>query len=191
MGTPEERQDLISQPGSTPEADRAATTRIHRIAAQIEHTYESYGGDLPPPEHIAALEALMPGATNRLFVIAEQEQAHRHQTDLIQLELLRVKQEKTGEIIRHNATANQSDAQRSLLSLLAATVVVLATLGIYAYSLAIGKHSDASFALLVGELATLAGAFIYSANKKAPKQARKQTRKDEADEDETQIEDAE
>lgn len=146
---------------------------------------------MPPPEHIAALEALLPGAANRLFLIVEKEQEQRRKLEWAEIEAEREDQKQVGEAIHSKDAANQRDAQRSLLSLLSATIVVLATLGIYAYSLAISKHSDASFALLVGELATLAGAFIYSANKKTPKQARKQTRKDEADEDDSQSENAE
>ena len=192
MAQSEENQDLVSQTGSIPEANRADTSgQSRRVAAQFEHIYESYEGDLPPPEHMAELEALMPGATNRLFIIAEKEQEQRHKLEWAEIEAEREDQKQVGKAIDNKDAVNQRDSRHSILSLLAATVVVLVTLGVYAYSLATNKHSDASFALLVGELAGLAGAFIYSANKKQAEKAARQTGKDEPDADESQIEDAE
>ena len=46
-------------------------------AHQITHS----AGPVPPAEEIARYEQVMPGAADRIFAMAEQEQQHRHQAE--------------------------------------------------------------------------------------------------------------
>lgn len=41
----------------------------------------AYSGPIPPPEHFAQYESVLPGASERILAMAEREQEHRHHND--------------------------------------------------------------------------------------------------------------
>jgi uncharacterized membrane protein len=48
------------------------------VAAFVQQVEEHYSGPLPHPRHLEHFERTLPGAANRIIIMAEQEQAHRH-----------------------------------------------------------------------------------------------------------------
>ena len=48
------------------------------VAAYVHQVEEHYSGPLPHPRHLEYFERTLPGAANRILVMAEQEQFHRH-----------------------------------------------------------------------------------------------------------------
>lgn len=47
----------------------------------IQASVSSFSGPLPPPEALAAFDAIVPGAAERILVMAEKQQTHRHQLE--------------------------------------------------------------------------------------------------------------
>jgi uncharacterized membrane protein len=58
-------------------AQKLPTVR-QAVAAYVHEVEEHYSGPLPHPRHLEHFEGALPGAANRILVMAEQEQAQRH-----------------------------------------------------------------------------------------------------------------
>ncbi|WP_261246181.1 DUF2335 domain-containing protein [Serratia fonticola] len=56
-----------------------------------------FQGPLPPPTIMVGYEKILPGATDRLITLVENQQAHRHQMEVDSLKLERTAVEKTFE----------------------------------------------------------------------------------------------
>ncbi len=55
------------------------------VQAYVHQLEEHYSGPLPRPRHLEYFERTLPGAANRILVMAEQEQAHRHRWEATEL----------------------------------------------------------------------------------------------------------
>lgn len=99
----------------------------------------SHSGPLPPAEQIRAYEDVLPGAADRILSMAERQQAHRQQ-----LESLTVKE----------AT------NRSWWGLRLGFAVSVLVVGVGAAAILTGR-STAGLALIIANLAVLAGVFVY------------------------------
>jgi uncharacterized membrane protein len=47
----------------------------------VQHTAHSHSGPLPDPNTLAGYEKALPGAAERVFLMAEREQKHKHQCE--------------------------------------------------------------------------------------------------------------
>lgn len=64
------------------QAEQSPAKREDReVAVSIKRQFiQHHSGPLPPPEMLEKYERLLPGAAERLFQMAEKEQAHQHKT---------------------------------------------------------------------------------------------------------------
>jgi uncharacterized membrane protein len=60
-------------------------TRVRREIVSYLHTIETYAGPLPHPGHLERFERTLPGAADRIFNMAEQQQKHRHAWEMREL----------------------------------------------------------------------------------------------------------
>src|SRR5205823_10846 len=51
------------------------------MAAKIERA--SFASPIPPPEYMEAYERITPGSSNRILLMAEKQQDHRHKLEVI------------------------------------------------------------------------------------------------------------
>ena|SRR5579863_439249 len=63
--------EAVSQPQKLQEIRREIVSYVHEVQ-------EVYAGPLPHPEHLDQFERTLPGAADRILIMAEQEQTHRH-----------------------------------------------------------------------------------------------------------------
>lgn len=47
----------------------------------IQHRFSMFEGPLPPPSLLEGYERILPGSAERIFLLTEKEQTHRHLTD--------------------------------------------------------------------------------------------------------------
>lgn len=98
-----------------------------------------YSGPLPPAEQMRAYEDVLPGSADRILRMAERQQDHRHD-----LERMTVKE----------AT------NRSWWGLRLGFVITVLVVGVGAATILTG-HSAVGLALVLADLAVLAGVFVY------------------------------
>ena len=106
----------------------------------------SWSAPLPPPDALERYEALIPGAADRIFKMAENAQERRYASDRMSLEIIRM------NLVRRS--------WRSYLGM--ALGFVLAMTGIICGTyLAANGHSASGMALFVASLASLVGVSVY------------------------------
>ena len=124
-------------PLDTREPTRSEEDSRPALAARLK--VESFAGPLPPPATLAAYNAIVPGAAERILKMAEAQALHRHQLE---------------------AVAIRSDARQAMLGLCFGLVVTLAMLAVAAYIAALGQTIGG--AILGGAaVVQLAGVFVY------------------------------
>ena len=69
-----EIEGLLEEAEVPAEKRESAVEKFGAIVLQAE----SYRGPLPHPKHVAQFEKILPGAAERIFSMAEREQAHHH-----------------------------------------------------------------------------------------------------------------
>lgn len=121
--------------------DRAAT-QGGGFAIQVQGTH--FSGPVPPPEVLAKFEAIVPGAGERIFAMAERNQAHRHALE---------------------ATVIPGNARNERWGQIFAFLIYLATLGCGTFLVYIGKEL-AGLTAMLATTGTFAGLFVYSRRKK-------------------------
>ena len=121
-----------------PETERATLEKIRPSLGAMIVEARSFSGPHPPPEMLREYEAVLPGASDRIFTMAEKQQDHR-----IRLEGIAV-------------PARERRADRGQWSALA---VALAGFAVAGYAL----HEDQPWAAVAiggADLAVLAGLFL-------------------------------
>ena len=109
-----------------------------QVLARVE-VESVFAGPLPPPETLAAYNAIVPDAAERFLKMAEAQALHRQKLE---------------------ATAIRSDARQAMLGLYFGLVVTLAMLAVAAYIAALGQTIGG--AILGGAaVVQLAGVFVY------------------------------
>ena len=125
-------------PLDTREPTRSEEDSPPALAARLE-VESVFAGPMPPPATLAAYNAIVPDAAERILKMAEAQALHRHQLE---------------------ATAIRSDARQAILGLCFGLVVTLAMLAVAAYIAALGQTIGG--ALLGGAaVVQLAGVFVY------------------------------
>ena len=140
-------------------SDNSQPREIRFQAQQITHS-----GPVPPAEEIARYEQVMPGAADRIFTMAEQEQKHRHQEESEQTA-------SNARIAEANIRASDSNARAQDASIgeIRRGQWMAFTLGLafLAITLTLGLQGQeiAASALGLGGVAAVATVFIKVRNK--------------------------
>ena len=100
---------------------------------------KQFSGPLPPPQILQEYNRVVPGAAERLLVMAEEQARHRRELER--------------RVVRWN-TVNET------LGILSAIVVVCGAFAWATYAVYTGQSAKGS-AVVISTIATLAGIFIY------------------------------
>lgn len=127
--------------------EESTPTGEPRLAILGEH----FNGPIPPPHLLQEYERILPGAAERIFKMAEQEQQHRHAI-----------------ISKHMHTASKQEANNAKLAFTGqGCAITIALAGIAASTWLIHHDKDiAGLGTLLTSLAPLIGAFIVIQKKK-------------------------
>ena len=106
---------------------------------QIIHQQVEYSGPIPPPAILREIDQIVPGAANRLVLMAEKQQEHRHDIEKI---------------------AVRSGARDSIAGILAAALISVGFLLLAGYAIKLG-YTSTSIVLGAIDIVALASAFIY------------------------------
>ncbi len=123
-----------------PEEERDVTRAFLLSKMSLEH----FSGPIPHPRIIREYEEVLPGSANRILQMAENQQSHRHKMESLVI---------------------GSDIVMERLGLIAALVISMAIVlgGIYL----IGSGKDiAGFAMVILQVAGVAGVFLYNQRQK-------------------------
>lgn len=107
------------------------------IEAVISRVIEHHSGPLPPPETLRQYDEIVPDGAERIMVMAEKEQAHRHHM-------------------------NHCEESRATLGIFSSLGIVIVFAGVASFSLSLGYAVEAA-AILGTTLVGIVGAFIYGA----------------------------
>src|ERR1700733_9145648 len=64
---------------------RQKLSAVRQAIVSYVHQVDAYAGPLPHPEHLEHFERTLPGAADRILIMAEQEQGHRHAWEMREL----------------------------------------------------------------------------------------------------------
>lgn len=104
------------------------------IATQVR---TQWSGPIPAPESLAKYEQIVAGSAERILVMAEEEQKHRHR--------LEDKEGKRRYVV-------------SLISMIFAFLCVLSLIGLVIYTISVGSYGK-TLATTIAAIATVAGIF--------------------------------
>lgn len=109
-----------------------------QIKTAVSHTaVQQWSGPIPAPDSLAKYETIIPGSAERILVMAEKEQNHRHEIE-----------EKTAK--RQSGLA--------MISTVFAFISVLALISLVAYAISRGNYNTA-LAAVISAIAAVAGVF--------------------------------
>nr|WP_298380874.1 DUF2335 domain-containing protein [uncultured Halomonas sp.] len=106
-----------------------------------------FSGPLPPPALLASYEQVLPGAAERIFQLTEREQEFRHRKD--------------GRFQDYLKDELKESTLTQRIGQVAATIISLVALGLGFYAFSVGA-SGWGVAIVITEIAALAGAFVFS-----------------------------
>ncbi len=118
---------------------------------RIQHASVEFAGPLPPPGILAGYDGVIPGAANRILIMAEQQHAHR-----VELE-------------RHIV---RSDVLRSYAGMMCAVVLSLAIIW-FAHDLAMNGHEATAAIMVGGDILALVGSFAYGTHSRRQERVQK------------------
>lgn len=137
----------------TPDEVELREELIEKHRSSVKQGIESvvevaqFSGPLPPPGVLAGYEQAMPGAAERIFRMAENEQNNRHRKDQRYQDFL------------DNDLRGSTTTQR--IGQAAGTICSLGGLGLAFYAFSIGSSGPA-VAIILAQIAALAAAFLVS-----------------------------
>ena len=105
----------------------------------VSHQRVEYSGPIPPPAILREVDQIVPGAANRIVVMAEKQQEHRHEIEKI---------------------AVRSGARDSIAGILSAVTISIGFLLLAGYAIKLG-YTGTGIVLGAIDIAALASAFIY------------------------------
>lgn len=118
--------------------DNKQKTEVHQVSQM-----EAWHGPLPPPESLKQYDAIVPGAAERILLMAEKEMEHRHQ--------------------RENRTLKYNGRLIIVSTILAFLCVILLG-GILCFAIYV-KSDTGAIATAIGAIAAVVGLFTYSKSK--------------------------
>jgi len=127
-------------------------TQQHQLR-QIRATQEIFEGPLPKPEILQEFDNIVPGAAERIIVMAEEQAAHRQKLEYIVV---------------------KSGSRDSLLGLICGFIIGIVTIGCGTYCIQAGQPAAGTILGGTG-LSSLVGVFIYgSRQRKAERESKRQ-----------------
>jgi uncharacterized membrane protein len=132
----------------------------------IQLTQQTFQGPVPPPVILEGYERIHPGATNRIFTMAESEQAHRHALEVAATNANIAAQEKQIAIAEQKA---KSETLSDRIGQFTGFSAVLISMGCAVY---FGSHGEPWLAgLFIG--IPLVGLVDVLRNKPRPQEPKK------------------
>ena len=141
--------DVESQPVANPMAPSSPDTPGQSVALLAS----SWTGPLPPPDILQEYDAVIPGAANRILVLAENLRQHN-------IGMAKAASEREDKALSLVGKTLSGDASRSKIGLWLGFVLALVGMGIAAWLVSTGK-TGFGLAFLFTPLAGLAGVFVY------------------------------
>lgn len=131
--------------------DASSSGPLEVVSTEVTTTWS---GPIPPPDMLQRFDEIVPGAAGRILDTAEKQAYHR---------------------MRMEETVIEGDSRRSYLGLIAGFILSAATIagGIF---LIMNDHDWAGGLLVGGNLAGLAGVFVYGTNSRRAERERKAER---------------
>jgi len=123
-----------------------------RLARLLTLQASQYQSPIPPPEIVAGYERVLPGAAERILAMAERQSAHR------------LRQEE--RVVTHNIEREKTG---QWMAFAVSLVVIAGGIG-----LAWTGRSVTGLMMVIGDLAALAGVFVYG--RRAQEQERREKR---------------
>lgn len=161
MNEPEEKQSdqtAMQEPVVTPTSGGVGKPPERRVRAAAVGIFS---GPLPPPEILARYDEIVPGAADRILVMAEKQADHRRYLERRVID---------------------SDMTRSAQGLILGFVLVL-VLGLGGIGLMAAGQSVNGLVALLGTLVTMAGIFVYAhESRKRERQERSKSAEERAEE---------
>jgi uncharacterized membrane protein len=117
--------------------------------------HQEYSGPLPPPDALAMYDKIIPGAAERILKMAENEAAARHRRE--------------DKLTENEVMLTRNIVRSSYLGIFFAFASVVLLIALAYYALTAGYPAVAT-SIIVINLASVAGMFIFFRNRKAPKQ---------------------
>ncbi|MBI3970715.1 MAG: DUF2335 domain-containing protein [Chloroflexi bacterium] len=124
--------------GDSAAASEAASSQSNRSLAS-QTLSASFSGPLPHPSLLARYNEVVENGAERVFAMAERNQAHRH---------------------RLESRVVDSEIRTSYLGLGAALIVSLAGIGAGVYAISLGRVIEGA-GIIGGTLASMVGTFVY------------------------------
>lgn len=147
----DESSDAIQHLLQTPQG-KAAIQKILVTAIAVHE--ERHSGPLPPPRQLVEYDKALPGGAERIFQMAEREQAHRHQMQSKEAEL----RQTTVQHIKNRETRGQNYG-----AFLAFGVLALGT-----FMVTLG-HVGPAVGLVGSTMVAIAGVFVLRQSQKKNK----------------------
>ena len=134
----------LPDPGTNPQVPKPS--EIQKSAAILAQaiTMTSFSGPLPPPDILKQYDLIVPGAANRIIVMAEEQGKHRQDIEKVVI---------------------ASDSRNSTMGIVAGFVVSLLLIGASVFLIIIGKSAEGTV-LGTTDVVALVAAFIYGTNKR-------------------------
>jgi uncharacterized membrane protein len=125
-----------------PSADRPPEPSRNNPQVSLSHQRVEYSGHIPPPAVLKEFDQIVPGAANRIIVMAEKQQEHRHDLERV---------------------AVRSGSRDSIAGVGAATLISVGFLSLAGYAIKLG-YTGTGVILGAIDIVALASAFIYGTN---------------------------
>ena len=152
----------MSNPSETPDdvpaqPEMAEVDGVQRQAGLVSVEATAWEGPFPAPDDLRQYEAILPGMTNRLLILVENEQAHSHSQERVALE-------QRGTALETARMVVVADSRRSYIGIIFGFVISLLGIGGSIYLIATG-HDWAGATLGGINLTGLVGVFVYGARR--------------------------
>lgn len=146
-----------------------------QVSQQI--TAQTFSGPLPPADHFAAYDQVVPGTGKRLIEMAEREQTHRHGSDAKQLQLDRdrlvVESETARDLVAQSRLSIESEiAARARGQIMGGLIAAGVCIGGFATIYA-GKETVGAVTI-IGGLGSIALSFFLGKRERAAPRVKKE-----------------
>ena len=139
--------------GSQPIENQMAPSSPDTPGQSVAVLATSWTGPLPPPDILQQYDAVVPGAANRILMMAENLRQHR-------IDMMKAASDREDKALSLVDKTLSGDASRSKLGLWLGFVVVLVCIGTAAWLASTGK-TVFGLVFFLTPLAGLAGVFVY------------------------------
>ncbi len=156
-------QDDSSETVPSPSAPAPPSSEPVQPVADITMVEATWSGPLPPPDTLQQYEELVPGAANRILVMAESQIKHDQNQENMTLEITR--------------TVINGNSKRGYLGILSAFIIAMTGIGCGTFLSAIGREGIGA-AFVVVPLVGLAGVFVHGTQSRRAERNRRSSERE-------------